>query len=147
VFDPSTFPLIVDWIVSIVQEEKYEALAGSGHSGLLPMAAACYRLGLPMLAVRKYDERPKGSTGRVNGVLPHRPIRYALVDDFVASGETVERVDNEMSKAFPQATFAGLILFRTRPDCVESTRSDCARALGTERAAELTIHGRYTLRP
>lgn len=153
VFNPSTFPHLVDWIVAEAKAAGYEALAGSGHSGLLPMAAAAYQMNVPMIAVRKYDERPKGDGNKVNGVVPHRPIRYAIVDDFIASGETVERILHEVQLAFPQATCAGLILYRVRADSPEtkySFVSDCrdnvARRIGRERAGALHIHARHNLK-
>jgi len=144
VFDPGSFPRTVEWLVCEVKRGKYDALAGSGHSGLLPMAAACYTLGIPMIAVRKNDERPKGSSSMVNGVLPHRPLRYAIVDDFVASGETVARIHHEVSKTFPQATLAGVLLYHMRhePWTVNTCRADIRNMTNDEAPAEsLDIRG------
>lgn len=158
IFDPTTFATVVDWIVEQVKIGGYEALAGSGHSGLIPAAAACYKLGIPLLAVRKDDERPKGDSSRVNGILPHRPLRYALVDDFVASGETVNRVWQSVGQAFPNATLTGLILFRVRADTlnelgevsysyIEANRDSVRRyTKSDEFAKSLRIHGRDNLR-
>lgn len=104
-----------------------------------------------MLAVRRYDERPKGDMSKVNGALPaHWPARYAIVDDFVCSGETVKRVRDYVSGSFPNAIMAGAILYRCRADVedrgysfVDATRKDLARYLDDEAfAASLRIHAR-----
>jgi len=152
IFDPTLFATVVEWAVAEVKAGGYEAVAGSGHSGLPLCGAVSYRLGIPMIAVRKDDERPKGDSYRVNGVLPHRPLRYAIIDDFICSGETIERIDAQVAYKFPQATLAGLVLYRVRADdpetrysFVDDCRSSVARRIGVERAKALKIHARHNL--
>ncbi len=140
VFDPDTFPVIVEWIVAKVRADGYEALAGSGHSGLVAAAAAAYALRIPMIAVRKNDERPKGDSFRVNAVLPHRPLRYAIVDDFVAGGETCDRIQSEVERAFPLARLSGLLLYQC--GYIDMTRNSLKRLSNSARFDGLTIRAR-----
>lgn len=152
IFDPTLFATVVEWVIAEVKAAGYEAVAGSGHSGLPLVGAVAYRLGIPMIAVRKDDERPKGDRYYVNGILPHRPLRYAIIDDFICSGETIGRIDSKVAHSFPQATLAGLILYRVRADdpetrysFVDECRSTIGRLLGRERASALQIHARHNL--
>lgn len=143
IFDPSQFAHVVNWTVDTVKAGGYEAIAGSGHSGLPLIGAVAYRLGIPMIAVRKSDERPKGDTSRVNGVLPHRSLRYAIVDDIICSGETILRVEANVAHVFPQAKLAGVILHCARSDdpyFIAAAREQIVRVLGQERGDALAIH-------
>jgi adenine/guanine phosphoribosyltransferase-like PRPP-binding protein len=147
IFDPAHFARVVDWAIREVKRGGYDAIAGTGHSGLPLMGAIAYRLGIPFVAVRKYDERPKGDGRMINGVLPYQPLKYAIIDDFVASGETVERIYDQMKRTFPQATLTGCLFYRVRADSlgesysyVDATRSDIARVLGQDVADSLKIH-------
>lgn len=147
---PNGFHDVVNFVVREAKRGDYDALAGSGFSGLLVVGAACYKLGIPVIAVRKYDDHPKGDSGMVNGAVPEdgHP-RVALVDDFVASGETVERTRRSILDQWPHAVFAGCIFYRVRGDVpddtysfVDYTRMDIARACGEEFARSIRIHAR-----
>lgn len=147
---PTGFHDVVDFVVREAKRGKYDALAGSGFSGLLVVGAACYILGLPMIAIRKNDDMPKGDSGMVNGAVPEdgHP-RVALVDDFVCSGETVYRSRGAILNQWPHAVFAGCIFYRVRADTpgddysfVEFTRHDVARAIGEEATRSIRIHAR-----
>ena len=150
VFDPATFGLVVNWLIAEIRDAGYQAVAASGHSGLVPAAAVSFALGVPLLAVRKEDERPKGDSRMVNGILPHGPVRYALIDDFVASGETVNRVHKYVQRAFPQAVMAGLLTYGVHPDSADYMRNNIERFCvwaeegqpATELARGLRIHTR-----
>lgn len=111
VFGVETFPLLVEWVVGLARENKYEALAACGHSGLLVAAAAAYVLRIPVIAVRKAKDYAKGDTSAVNAVLPDRPLHYAVVDDFVGSGETVSRIVTQVMAKYPHLLLDAVLLY------------------------------------
>jgi orotate phosphoribosyltransferase len=150
VFDYATFPDVVKFVMKIVKQHRYDALAACGFSGLLAMAAVCHKLGLPMIAVRKEGEYAKGDSLRtVNGVLPHKPLRYAIVDDLIASGGTVGRIISETTRRFPFATCVAIILYRHHHsdeyDATADLRDRMTRfgsggGVGEEQARNITFH-------
>src|SRR6266550_1608698 len=77
---------------------------------LLVPAAAGYVLRVPIIAVRKAKDFAKGDSSSVNAVLPHRPLRYAIVDDFVSSGETVNRIATQVRDKYPALQLAAILL-------------------------------------
>src|SRR5437867_3516125 len=88
VFDIQLFPAVVDWVISVARQEQYDALAASGHSGLLVAGAAAYILQIPVLAVRKEGDVAKGDSSRVNAILVQDYTPYAFVDDLIGTGGT-----------------------------------------------------------
>lgn len=66
----------------------FDAVAGCGQSGIVMCSALSYMSGIPMIAVRKSEERMRGSTRRANGALFCG--RYVFVDDQIHSGFTVQ---------------------------------------------------------
>ena len=98
VFDPASFPKVVDWVVREARARGAEALAACGHSGLLVAGAAGYLLGIPVLAVRKENDTAKGDNARVNGAVPSHVFGYAFVDDFICSGETFVNLVREIRR-------------------------------------------------
>ncbi len=106
IFHPPSFRTVCRWVVAEARRTKIEAIAGSGHSGLPVAAVVAHELNIPLLAVRQrrtdaHDDR------RVNGILPRdgngADVRYGIVDDFIASGETVERIVMAIAAEWPKA--------------------------------------------
>lgn len=148
VFKQEEFPGIVEWVVEIMRARQMEAIAGSGHSGLIVAGAVAYVLRVPVIAVRKRGDPTKGDSLRINAVVPHKPFTYGLVDDFVCSGETVARVYDEVRGAFPQARMSDLMLYRIHGDgsgrswsAVEEARNTLRRMIGEGFAGSVRIHG------
>jgi adenine/guanine phosphoribosyltransferase-like PRPP-binding protein len=111
VFDVEQFPVLVEWIIELAREHEYDALAACGHSGLLVAAAAAYILHIPVIAIRKPGDRAKGDRSDVNAVLPReRPLRYAIIDDFVSSGETVVHIVRRVREYHPNLVLAAILL-------------------------------------
>lgn len=113
VFDSVTFPRVVDWAISIAREQRYEALAACGHSGLTVAGAAGYVLRIPVIAVRKSDDDTHDSR-TVNAILPKGNVHYAFIDDLISSGKTfyrvVRRIYNRVSE---EAVCAGILLYNS----------------------------------
>lgn len=92
IFRTTDFPAVVDWAVSQARQAKIDAIAGCGHSGLLVAGAMGYILNIPVIAVRKGSNEAKADGFKVNAVLSQPATRWAIIDDLVASGDTVKRI-------------------------------------------------------
>jgi adenine/guanine phosphoribosyltransferase-like PRPP-binding protein len=116
VFSPETFPGIVDWAAEEIVAHvapKIGAVAGCGHSGILVAAAVGYKLRLPVIAVRKAEETGPGvchDSESVNAILQGTEY-YAIIDDLVATGRTIQRIVDGVARYFPQAKPALLLLY------------------------------------
>jgi len=118
VFDPSTFPGLVDWAAKAIDEttadgKKIGAVAGCGHSGVLVAAAVAYKLRLPVIAVRKVEEDGgmNHDGGAVNTMLEGTES-YAIIDDLVASGTTLKRIVRKVAELFPQVKPELVLLYQ-----------------------------------
>lgn len=144
---PSALRDLIEWLLKVVREENIEALAATGHSGLVPASIVAFTLGLPLVAVRKESERPQsGLSGRINGALPHRPLRYGIIDDLIASGTTVANILDHCAYAFPLAHCDVVFLYRSYVGEISNmtlASRDCiGDKIGPERAATIKIVGR-----
>lgn len=73
---------------------EYDVLVGTGVSGMLGAAVTGTLLDKPYAVVRKDEDASTHSLRRVEG---HLLPRFVVVDDFVASGYTVEFVRQKYS--------------------------------------------------
>lgn len=71
-----------------------EAIAVRGFSGTIVGSIVAHEMGLPMFIVRKpKEDEPHHSDAAVEGPLHWSPLaRYVIVDDFVASGNTLRAI-------------------------------------------------------
>lgn len=101
VFGPNDFRELVDLsakkLAAIHKSFPFVALAGIGHSGVPLMAALSYKIGVPMIAVRrKSNETQHDYTGEWNGYYSGGP--YLVVDDLISSGATLRRIISAIDK-------------------------------------------------
>ncbi len=86
---------------------KYDAIAVSGYSGALVAGAFSIALKKPIILVRKTTEDAHSSSlveyGRIRS-----KFRYIIVDDFVASGETIQRIRKAVKQKRPTSIFVGV---------------------------------------
>ena len=76
----------------------FNAVAGCGNSGVPLAAALSYTLGIPLITVRKPGERTVANmAARVTGAYNAGP--YIIIDDFVSSGGTVNRMMDAIDQA------------------------------------------------
>lgn len=113
VFDPETFPEVVRWVALEARAAGAQAIAGSGHSGLIVAGAVSYLLRIPVIAVRKPDEKPKADGKALNLNVPLTATRYVIVDDMIGTGETVRRIVNTVYQVLPQLRPAAILLYYT----------------------------------
>jgi len=111
-FDVAQFARVVAWALCIVKRERFEAITGCGHSGLLIVGAVAFKAGIPGIAVRKKN----GPDSRAHDSLPWHGVvpdamRYAFIDDIVASGTTLTHVVDSIRSTMPDARLSGIMLY------------------------------------
>lgn len=125
VFDPTLFPHIVQWIVETIKRERYDAIAVSGHSGLVVAGAVAYILQIPVIAVRKKGDGAMGDDRRVNAILTKEHTVYAFVDDLIGGGTTLRNVVDRVQEMFSKATeCGGIVLYNANKEMARSAL-DC----------------------
>lgn len=115
IYDPEKVGQTFTWLTREVGalREEFDALAFTGSSGAIALAVGI-SLGIPVTHVRK---DPGHSYLSVEGAVVER---YAIIDDFVSTGTTVERViskikeDSMRDRIFPPPRFPYLFLYHSR---------------------------------
>lgn len=102
IFDPKTFTELAKQVAERVREIRQknpeaEALAASGHSGVMLMGAVSFITGLPMIAVRKNPDTIQ-DVRMANGWMGAKG--YIILDDLIATGSTVDRIVSEIEEEF-----------------------------------------------
>lgn len=102
IFSPGNFKELVKKtskaVSKLKRRLKFQCLAATGNSGLLLAGAISYKLGMPLLIVRKPGDSCH-DTLKVNGYRTNGTCRYLILDDLIASGDTVRRIVKEIDKA------------------------------------------------
>ena len=80
------------------KKNPFDVMAFTGLSGALFASILSGRLQIPMVMVRKANDLhgPGGTKKRVCGFKNFK--KYIIIDDLVASGETLKRIHKEVSK-------------------------------------------------
>lgn len=98
-FDAVRRQKVIDWLVAKLKEVGAQAVAASGHSGLIPASIVAHKLGLPLLAVRQLGTDTH-DVSMVNGIVPHHVRSFVIIDDGIASGRTVARIIEKVRAEF-----------------------------------------------
>lgn len=103
---PEKMRATVELALKFLERYEYDTLAFSGLSGFLLGPVLCYLTGKEMIAVRK----PGDNTHSFYTVEGNKNAeRYIIVDDFIGSGETVRRIENEVKNFAPEAICLGVL--------------------------------------
>jgi len=96
------------------REEKIriEAIAFTGTSGAAMAYPLSYLLNIPLICIRKDEERShyrKDGYGEVEGI--KNPANYIIVDDMICSGETIDKITKKIKNMYPKAKCLGIFLY------------------------------------
>jgi hypothetical protein len=82
-----------EWTKHLIDKNdlKFDAIAVRGISGMIIGAPLAANLGKPLIVVRKPSEKSHGEPVEVPTLLPGK-FRYIIIDDMIASGETVRSI-------------------------------------------------------
>lgn len=108
---------MIDTVTRAMVIETFEALAFSGISGAGIAFSLADALGLPIINVRKDDSshfviESVGTLRWLEGAVDAKS--YLIVDDFMSTGLTVERIVEKISDYNPEARCTGIALY-SRP--------------------------------
>lgn len=117
----NAFEFPVETISAICHElnnpkfDRVDLIVGTGISGTLLLIPVSLKSGIRCGVVRKQNS---GShSGRKIETGTYDDIgRYVIIDDFVESGETVERIIKTITKIHPQSECVGIILYQIGND-------------------------------
>lgn len=84
---PKAFRLIVAEISKVI-DKKATCIAGSGHGGLPLATAVAIKLKLPLVLVRD-KVKDHGIKKMIDGYLPSKKDRIAIIDDVFTSGTSI----------------------------------------------------------
>ncbi len=102
--------------VEIMLLHPFEAIAFSGTSGAAMAYILSYRLGIPLICVRKKgdDGHHTRTFGGVRGLLEGHidAATYLIVDDWISSGATVKRIAETIRQRSPNARCVGILLYQ-----------------------------------
>ncbi len=90
----------------------YDAIAFSGNSGAMIGGALAAMTGKVSVLVRKSRENAHSDLS-VEGYFPALGVeaKYIIVDDFVYTGDTVNRIVNKIQSMYPQMECVGFLEF------------------------------------
>jgi orotate phosphoribosyltransferase-like protein len=93
---------------------EFDALAFTGSSGACIAFTMSVALNIPIIYVRKEDEKAHGQAIECNST--RRIHKYLIVDDFIASGVTVKRIHagielDAKEKSLKAPTCVGIYLY------------------------------------
>lgn len=117
VFRHELFTKTVDKVAAkvrqlVLQFPEIEVLVGCGNSSVPLLGAVCYKLGMPMLVVRKESDKDNHDTRTANGA--SNAAGYLFIDDLVDSGRTLRHVMKEVRGVAPDSKFFGAVLYASR---------------------------------
>lgn len=81
----------------------FNAIAASGHSGLVVASVLAFKLDVSLLAVRRDRNETDNDGSACNGhFFLNEPTRYIVIDDLIDSGKTVSRIFRAIAEEAPE---------------------------------------------
>ncbi len=117
VYNVGTFELTVvtakQKLEKFMQIESFDAIAFTGNSGAALAYPLSYLLRIPLICVRK-SIKSSHFKGLVEGC--YGANRYIIIDDFVATGSTIKKIQKAVKKFYKdceqeEPTLVGLYLY------------------------------------
>ena len=90
------------------QNMKYDAIAFRGSSGAAVAYPLSYITGIPLIYVRKTEERSHGR--RIEATRVDKP-RYIIVDDLIGTGDTIKNIVHAIEEYEPGSRCIGVFLY------------------------------------
>jgi phosphoribosylpyrophosphate synthetase len=134
----STVDKAVEKTYEIMVSNSFDTIVFTGNSGAALAYTLAYKLGLPLLCVRKQDNshylrRSNLLEGNVS------TSRYIIVDDFIDTGTTVKHVVGYIKEHLPKATCVGVLLYLYSQSAASEICSSAIHTIGVK----IPIYGSY----
>lgn len=107
---PKAFELIVNKMAKVV-DKRVTCVAGSGHGGLPLATAISLKLGLPLILVRD-GSKNHGLKKMIDGYVPHKKDRVAIVDDVFTTGTCINNIVGILRKTKSKIVAAYVVVNR-----------------------------------
>ena len=126
--------LALDVALKIVDRHPFDAIAFTGTSGSALAYILGYHLNVPLMCIRKQDEKSHFwsadmDSGKLEGYLLSKS--YIIVDDFMSSGSTVDRIIQVVSKKCRHAKCVAGLMYTQHTEVYEYTpRNECGDRVG-----------------
>jgi adenine/guanine phosphoribosyltransferase-like PRPP-binding protein len=114
VYNKKLFAKTVKKTITLVKQlqkqHKFTAIAFSGSSGAALAFPVAYATGLSLIHARKRDnshwvqDNPRHKGSHVEGSMGAK--KYIIIDDFISSGTTVDRILRDVNAAYKYRGFA-----------------------------------------
>lgn len=88
-----------------IKKAKVQHIAVRGVSGISIGAIVAYKLNLNLIVSRKSESH--AGKNLATGQTPMNGETYAIIDDFISTGETVKLILNDIERAYPYLKCAG----------------------------------------
>ncbi len=108
---------VSDKYLELTITKAIESIVVTGLSGSIVGAVLLANHGIPVIHVRKPEEKAHGS--KIQGVIKEN-FNYAIVDDLISSGTTIKHILWNMENRHPNATCKVIILYRDENTDLES---------------------------
>lgn len=111
IYRPAKLAKIVNQLArkinALRKKTKIDAIAFTGQSGSSVAYPLSYKLGIPLILIRKGRSH---SNTRYEGVCQIE--NYVIVDDFIDSGATVARIMKQVRRYNPDAKLMNILLYQ-----------------------------------
>lgn len=104
-------PKMVAAIKKLQKRRKFDAIAFTGTSGAALAYPLSLKLKLPLICVRKNDDNHFGYP--IEGCVTAE--KYIIIDDFIADGDTMNRIMRAVKRKMPQAKPVAIFLYTSTP--------------------------------
>lgn len=121
VYELDKFQKTIDKTVAtasdLLEKYQFDTIAFSGMSGAAMAFILSHKLNLPLLCVRKKEDGShfhQAYPMRGNGLLCEGNLdtqNYLIVDDFIATGETINRMVRVIKREVPKAVCVSILLY------------------------------------
>lgn len=121
VLDPTLLPKVVNNTVREIKRSKwkFDTIAFSGMSGAAICFILSHKLKVPLLCVRKqqdschYLSEQYASADNLRYLEGNVAVKkYIIVDDFISSGSTVNRIYEKILEQNPKSKCMGMFMYR-----------------------------------
>lgn len=114
IFDPTKFRSTVNRAIGLLTEfgkhTPFDTIAFTGVSGAAIAFPLSFALEMPLLCIRKKGEN-NHSPYQVEG--NYSTSRYVIVDDFISTGSTVHRIEEDIKAELPNSPeLVGIYLYK-----------------------------------
>jgi len=99
-------------ISAFKKKHHVDAIAFTGYSGSACAYALSYKLGIPLICIRKKNRKSHFDgfyEGRIN------VKDYIIVDDFIETGKTIDEIKRRVKIKSPGANLVAIFLYSSTP--------------------------------